>query len=545
MRLRPSIPRTIGTFFYRPTSSCLFRRSLYLNTISQPSRPQLSFLPIFTRQPTTRLISTETKEWLKQEIKIGVRYSAIITATGFLLLVMATGIQEEYRAHKYPTPDEWNWNTRLETRAAKAREDSDDPWIKNWLMIGSSYKRVIGKLHDSSREGQRIVEQSESTSALPFDIEGKLGYDVSQNSEPWRRGYYEVLAGLVRVAEQLDDYVRDKALDKFIAWPASSVTGPSNPKPRPLPVNMPPPPAEDDCVKAFESPEVYYKLILTTKGFTEKQRVDSAIAYGSWLEYKGKPELAEKMFKWAVNIASSSQDTSSSIVDASTYVIKANHCLPSENILSSTTALAIHYATNSRVDLALPIFITILRSRKSLPKPSPTMLSTIDTNDKDTNPLWKEALVFIKKCFTPPKYPPPPSDGSQPPNQDSKGYCEMAGTMLNIGEILYSLNQSKSNLEDGLAWTREAVDIAEVELQKDSGEDTKETCKRCLEAGLENWMIMVKQLAEKERRSGESKPQGLFNFGNFPQPGSGRWEREEEVVKDRIIRTSSLLSPSN
>ncbi|KAI1007289.1 hypothetical protein K3495_g931 [Podosphaera aphanis] len=511
------------------------------HTLSHASRPQLTFLSNPSRRAQARLISTETKEWLKNEVKIGVKYSIVITATGFLFLIMVTGIQEEYRAQIYPTPDEWNWNTRLQTRAAKAREDSGDPLMKNWMRIGGTYEKVLEKLQDAKCEGLQILEQEDLTSMIPVENQGRLGFDISQNPEPWRRGYYDILMGLVRAAEQLDNHVRHKARDKFLAWPANSIISPSNPRPKPIPVGMPPPPAERDCVPAFLAPDIYYGQILTTKGFTEKQIVDAAIGYGLWLEYKNRPDQAQKIFKWALDMAKQNSNADIPLVDPVTGVINTDSGSPSENILSATTALATHYATNSNLSLALPIFISILRARKQLSEPPPTILSTLANDEKANDSLWDQAVVFMKKCFKPIKFPPPPSDGCIPPYRDTKERCEEAGIMLNIGEILYASKRSSSNREDGLAWTREAVDNAEAELrQKGISEDAKKTCKQCLSAGLQNWMVMVEKLAQEEKSNQKNKKSWL----SFSNQGTemGRWESEEQVIKDRLHRASDLLS---
>ncbi|RKF78488.1 putative mfs maltose permease [Golovinomyces cichoracearum] len=533
-------------FPVRSTQLPYFRRffihSLAYNGLHCPSRPQLSFLQARIRRPAARLISTETKEWIKHEVKVGLRYSILITATGFFLIVLASGIQEEYRARIYPTPDEWNWNTKIQFRAAKAREDSEDPWMKNWTAIGNSYKNVIRKLESADLEGLRIQEQSENMLEIPVESEGRIGFDISKNSESWRRGYYEVLMGLVRVAEELEHYVKDKTKVSYLVWLADSVPGPSNPWPRPVPVGMAPPPRADDCTAAFETPEIFYKQILTTLGFSEKQKVDTAISYGLWLEFKGKPDSAQKIYKWALDIANSESESGQAMVDPSTGIINNNLGPPSENILASSTALALHFATNSKVELALPIFISILRARRSLPSPPDTMLSMLDSVEDKSESTLKKVSSFIWDLVKPPKYPPPPSDGCEPPYRDAKGLCEEAGVMLYIGEILFASKKSKSNQVDGLAWTREAVDNSETELRKKNiGLEAKKKCKQCLEVGLQNWTIMIEKLAKEEAERSKSLNNNWLKFG-YQKPVLGRWESEKEVIQDRLIRANSLLS---
>ncbi|KAI6250917.1 hypothetical protein HI914_00989 [Erysiphe necator] len=511
--------------------------SLALNGLLRPTRPELGFLHVRMRRPAVRLISTETKEWLKYEVQTGLKYSIIITVTGFFLIIMASGIQEEYRARIYPSPDEWNWNTRIQFRAARAREDSDDPWMKNWVSIGNSYKNVIKKLEDQSGEGQGIYEQVDNIPVIPVKTITQIGYDISQKSEAWRRGYYEVLMGLARVAEQLDNHVKNKTKISNLAWPANSVYSPSNPRPRPVPVGMPPSPKVEDCVAAFEAPDVFYSQILTTFGLTEKQKVDAAISYGLWLDFKGMPALAQKIYEWAVDKANSDLN----IVNPSTGIINNYIGTSSENILTATTALALHHATHSNVELALPMFVSILRARKSLPEPPTSLLSSLNQVEEDSEPFFSRAITLIRKYAKPPTYPQPPSDGTESPYRDAKGRCEEAGIMLYIGEILFATMDAKSSQENGIAWTREAVDAAEHELgQKQTKNDARQVCKQCLEVGLQNWSVMVEKLGREEEQKMKSLNQSWLKFGN-QKPDLSRWEREKEVIQSRFIRASGFL----
>lgn len=118
--------------------------------------------------------------------------------------------------------------------------------------------------------------------------------------------------------------------------------------------------------------------------------------------------------------------------------------------------------------------------------------------------------------------------------------------MAYIGEILYA----SSRKEDGLAWTREAVDVAEVEARrKDNGvgEAEKRRCKQCLEVGLGNWEKMVGRLAREEKRGKEEgkgkKGGGWLGFGGGggEEDVIGRWESEEKVVEERMKRAREIL----
>jgi hypothetical protein len=130
--------------------------------------------------------------------------------------------------------------------------------------------------------------------------------------------------------------------------------------------------------------------------------------------------------------------------------------------------------------------------------------------------------------------------------------------MLYIGEILFASKFSRTAREDGLAWTREAVDLAEEELRRISGKganslkkspnpekEAKRTCTQCLDVGLGNWEAMVAKMAREERESGSTVRQGgWLGFGGKEEPVIRRWESEGGVVKERIRRAGDILSRS-
>lgn len=409
----------------------------------------------------------------------------------------------------------------------------------NWQNLGIGYREILNRLEDPELDGNGIEEQEEG-GILASGV-GKTGYDITKKSEEWRRAYYGVLMGAANTSEQLDDWINDTTRD--IWFPRNQMRGPSNPKPKPIKVGSPPPPREENCVKAYDPPETFYMRILTTKGFTEKQRVDAALAYAAWLDFKKKPEASMEMYKWAIDI-STPPDSSSPLIDPNTHTLNLSAGLPSENLLKTSTALAIHHATHSNISKSLPIFLSILRARKSLPIPKQSMIDTLTPEDEEP-PIWKTVWKFLKETLAPPAYPPAPSDGTSPPIRNSKEVCEEAILMTYIGEILYTSNAGLNSKEDGLAWTREAVDVSEVELRKRRGLDrvSKKVCRSCLEVGLGNWEKMVRKLAEAERLrkdNGDSTKGGWLGFGGEVEV-TGRWEAEESVVNDRIKRAKDVL----
>jgi hypothetical protein len=551
MRPRLPIRRILFLRPFRPPNS---PRPFTQNTLTSRSRPQLPFLSTSNRRPIARFLTTERKQWIKNETWQAVRYTGYLWTFSILSLVIAFGVQQEWLERKFPTPDDWSFVTRKDFRSARWDEDHDSdttgPPLVDWARTGGSYRRLLGRLEDPNLDGAGLQEQGDDEGGILVAGVGKTGSDISAKSEPWRRGYFEVLMGCARAAEHLDGWVRDKI--RNVAFPGNVVIGPSNPNPRPVPPNAKSPPNEEDCEAAFEAPEVFYLRALTTKGFTEKQKLEAALAYANWLDYKGTPGAAEEMYKWALDIVTKSSVDKSVVKKDGT--INANSQAPSSNVLDATTALAIHYASNSNLQAALPIFVSILRARRQLDEPPKTMRSTLNTVEDDGG--WMKTLsATIGSLMAPPPYPPPPPDGTSPPHRDAKERCEEAGIMVYIGEIMFAAKSSKTSREDGLAWTREAVDVAEEELRRVSGsqqatrknplpnEEARETCKQCLEVGLSNWNTMVSRLAREEKATKLSNNStSWLGFGGNNEATIGRWESEEAVVKERMRRAAELVS---
>ncbi|PMD32332.1 hypothetical protein L207DRAFT_440427 [Hyaloscypha variabilis F] len=536
--MRPRLPiRRI--LFLRPFRPPNGPRPFTQNTLT--SRPQLPFLSPSSRRQTARFLTTERKQWIKNEFWLAGKYTAVLWVGSGLLLVLAFGVQQEWLDRKFPSPSEWSWVTRKDFRSAKWNEDHEGPneGLVDWARAGEAYRRLLRRLEDPNIDGAGLEDQ-EDGGILVAGI-GKTGFDISKKPEPWRRGYYEILMGAARAAEHLDDWVRDKT--RNIAFPANVVIGPSNPNPRPVPPRAASAPREEDCEPAFEGPETYYMRVLTTNGFTEKQRVDAALAYGAWLEFKKTPETALEMYKWALDIATSSSTSSKPIVNTTTGILDPTAGIPSSNVLSAVTALATHHAVHSDLSTALPIFLSILRARKSLPEQPVTMHSTLNP-DEEMPGFWKGAMNIVHTLMVPPPYPPPPDDGTTPPTRSPKERCEEAGIMTYIGEILYASKQTKTSREDGLAWTREAVDVAEEQLRKKGVDrEGKTTCKECLQVGLANWKTMVSQMAKEEKETNSQRGGGWLGFGGESQKDvAGRWEREEQVIVERQRRAQDILA---
>ncbi|KAI0413274.1 hypothetical protein F5X98DRAFT_352535 [Xylaria grammica] len=513
--------------------------------LASQARPQLPFLSTpLAGNHQFRYLTTERKRWLVREVYLGLKFTAYAWAIlGFTVIGYWT-VQQEWLERKYPTPHEWGFITRLRFRIAKWGPDRTD-WVEtDWVVIGEYAQNVIERLEDKNIEGVGLEDLTEG--GVWIDGIGNAGYDITAKSEPWRRGYYEALMLGAQAAEQLDDQVVDKT--RHLVFPASTVVGPSNPNPKPIPFGAEKAPLEENCERAYAEPETFYMRILTTKGFSSRQKMDAALAYASWLDFKNLPEAAVRMYDWALSLASEGIPATDVPYDRRSYILQDGARAPSTNILTALTALAAHKARNEDISIALPILVSILRARRSLPEPSVKASGKpfYQAEEPSESP-WTAGNVIntVKRLVAPPTYPPAPRSGESPPVRDAKERCEEAALNLYIGEIIYA---SKGR-EDGLAWTREAVDLAEEQLHKLNPFDTdaKQTCKECLTSGLENWAKMAARLAREEReKEAQSTPTTSTWFGLWGGDGkrettAGRWAAEEAVVKERTRRAQEIL----
>jgi hypothetical protein len=471
--------------------------------------------------------------------------------TGILLFVVGLGLESEKMERTFPSPHDYSWWSRDLYRVNRCRDNEEqrEAGLTDFAYSLQQYTKLLNRLEDPNIDGADLKLQGDDESEILVEGVGKTGYDITAKSEPWRRGYFEVLLGLARAAEFLDSCVKD--VKRQQAFPKNVVIGPSNPKPRPMPPGTDVAPREEDCVPASDPPEKYYMKILTTKGFTDRQRLQAALLYARWLDYKGTPDAAMEMYKWSFDIASTSLANPDAVFDPKTYVIKPTAPPPSENILLATTAVAEHKARNRELSAALPIFLSILRARRTLPLAPPPEGPIVPEGG-----LMGRIAGAIRYALVPPEFPPPPSDGTEPPARGPKEKCREAALMTYIGEILYASAKDNKGREEGLAWTRESVDVAEEELRgRYVDDEAKKVCRQCLETGFDNWKTMVRKLAREERlRKKEGKKEevvkstGWFGFGGSAQDkmqaredGQGRWEAEEDLVAARYRRARDVL----
>lgn len=527
------------------------------------SRPQLPFLSVpsralRSRRQQWRYLTTERKAWFKREVGQAARWTAYLWALALCFSGVGFALQQEFTERRFPTPHEWAFRTRMLKRGADAETARPDVVVENWPLIVQMLADVLDRLEDPAGEGKGLRDLG------PVRPPGAK--DISAMSEAWRRGYYEALLLCCKASEHVEGWVVDRT--RKTVFPPDVVKGPSNPFPKPVPAGSVPPPREEDCEPAgFPKPDEMYLKLLATEGLTTKQRMDAALSYANWLEFKGFLSPAAIMYEDALNMAIEEIQTPGAppLVDPKTAVLndKADR-KPSANLLTSLTALATFKARHEDVSAALPIFISLLQARRTLPSrrtPAPKDAQALALPSDPTsnmNPIQK-AMEF----FQPPPYPPPPPDGTDPPLRDSGERCDEAALHLHIGEIMYTARASTR--EDGLAWTREGVDLAEEELHRvleravgargedRDARDAKKSCRACLASGLDNWATMVHRMVREEEAraapaaAGSAKKTasagwfGLWSGSKGVEENVGRWAAEEKVVGERTRRAQDIL----
>ena len=580
--LRP--PRSAGWSAKRLARPRLFTQNSRLLLVSNVSaRPQLPFLhpatgnrcpPSVTRNPfqnqLSRLITTETKLYLKDQFWKGTKYTVYAWTGLSLLVMMVFGVQQEVLERRFPSPSEWTMRSRIIYRNARSNEDPDNngTGLADWANAGAGYCQLLKRLEDSSVDGRDLRPILQEEGDIYVAGLGRAGLDVSAKSEPWRRGYYACLIGAAKASENRDGWVCDTTTT--ITFPPEVVIGPSNPRPKPVPYGAAPAPDEENCVPLFEPAETYYMKILTTQGFNTRQRLDAALAYADWLDFKGLSSTAEEMYDWGLDIAMGALPVDiNNVIDIKSGVIDHRAPYVSSNVLLATTSLAFHHARNNNLAAALPIYLSVLRARRQIPAlPSQ---DDAGSNTRDGSSI-AGALSFFRSMIVTPPYPPAPPTGDEILLRTPAAICEEAGVMAHVGEILFASSSASSSAksssntlggslvpsksaasrwksqESGLSWTRDAVDLAEATLTsagKDD-EEARDKCSECLAVGMDNWSKMVAKLLKDEQQAqAEKQPKASSSrfWGSSTEvEDGGRWERESQVVDKRLENVRRLLS---
>lgn len=516
---------------------------------------------------------------------------------------MIFGVQSEILEREFPSPRDWSLWSRVAWRNARGGEDPTRSTTGHidYAYTGDWYTNVLDRLENPSIDGAGLEPALQDDGEIYVAGVGKAGLNISSMNEPWRRCYHTCLMGAARAAEHLEGWVTDTT--RRLTFPANVVVGPSNPRPKPVPYLAAEAPLEENCVVAFGTPESYYTKLLTTQGFTTRQRLDAALAYADWLSYKGLPESAEAMYDWGLDIAAGALPVGAhNAVDIKSGIISADASYISPNLLDATTSLAIHHARNKNFAAAFPIFLSVLRATRELP--SPPHKRPRDPFEIDS-PKDSGLLAGIKSLLWEAPYPPAPPTGDEPQLRTPLAVCEEAGIMAHIGEIVFASalsttnpastrstttnkTTSQQNLNAGISWTRDAVDIAESTFLGPARRDMEaiKKCAQCINLGMGNWEKMVarmiknaapqqEQLNQPETGIGQSPPADtsardnggagwnnwgpvgwlwgsshhdesgdgnvVLRSGTEDPDGYGRWQREAELVREKRAKLRQML----
>ncbi|KAK6435406.1 hypothetical protein LTR95_008402, partial [Oleoguttula sp. CCFEE 5521] len=514
-------------------------------------RPQLPYLaqPSFARraspldQHVLRLLSTENRVYVKDQLWLAARWTAIGWTVLLLTGIAYFGWQIETDERSRPTPAEWSFFTRNLLRGARFdREDRAGTGRVDWAKVASTYLAALVRLEEE-KDSKGVGELVDGEGISIADV-GRAGYDITGKSEQWRAGYFEVLMGCGEAAEQLHDMVVDKT--RGLVYPREVVVGPSQPDPRPLPSYLGQAPREEDVAPAFEAPEVFYMRVLTGRGFSTQQRLDAVWRYANWLELQGTPETAEEVYKWGVDIALAALPLQDGVIDSNTSVLSARTsdagaAVVSPNLLSATKALAVHRARTGDENSALPMLLSILRARNTAPLLPERSPHTAFTGGKPTNAAATTGLDALSQSivglFQTRLMAIPSHTGDEPFSRPSTDpTCEESELMLYIGEIL---SAGSSTSPEGLAWTRQAVTIAEAALDtkqksRPLSKTERSKCKACLSTGVANWETMLQQrLTSSDGMSESARGTSVGWLGWrawFAGSGGKDWWYEESTI---------------
>ncbi|KIX95609.1 uncharacterized protein Z520_08729 [Fonsecaea multimorphosa CBS 102226] len=565
---RHSIRTTHDFFSSRPPRPRFFTHKPSLLVVARPIlRPQLPFLYPFSRGNTLqthvgRFISTERKQRWKEQFWRYVRINAYLWPAALLLTILSMGMIHTKLERDYPTPGDWSFWSRWWMREAKFTELDDGAKVNqiltDWAKAGRLYLSVLERLESEKVDGQFLIKQhAEKEEASPADNTTEV-FDVNAKSEQWRRGYHEALMGAARVAEHLEGMCKLKGdTGGGRVYPWESIPSPQNPRPKPLPYDRKyghiSPPTLEEVEDAFPPPAFFYDKILGTVGFDTRQRLDAALAYADWCDFKGNNSAAVGLYVKAAEIAQSGLPAGSAdVIDVQSGVIlKGREDAVSDNILRVCTAFGVHHVRDGNVRKALPVFLSVLRARKTLPASplGPAIGPSKVKVEKDDS--WLSYVYALQDLLVERPYPPPPPTGNERPYHTLKEACEEVGLMTYIGEILFATSDSER--AKGLSWTRDSVEAAEAimwVMDEQKEQDGRDRCRECLETGLQNWKAMSQQMArlaaKREQETENSK--GLFGLGlgrtqqiEKARTERRRWDEENIQVELRRQKTLPLL----
>ncbi|KAH0146008.1 hypothetical protein KCU67_g12411, partial [Aureobasidium melanogenum] len=200
---------------------------LLLITRTSSPRPQLPYLSqpsrnAFASKQTARFLTTENKNYVKEQVWLAAKWSAIGWSFFFLGVVALYGVNQEVLERKTPSPDEWSFFSCNHFRCANAAVKPDHEYT-DWAQVATEFRRCLERLENPDIDGK-------GTSPLVpgmHDIRGinPSAFDISEKSYAWKEGYFQVVMQCARASEHIDNMVLDTT--RKIIFPNDVVIGPS------------------------------------------------------------------------------------------------------------------------------------------------------------------------------------------------------------------------------------------------------------------------------------------------------------------------------
>ena len=561
----------------RPTISCNLFPKLRKQRDSRPfakhtqllllppvsPRPQLPFLHVPShgsysrngRFRLYRLISTDTQRTIRDTATGGFKVFLVLIGATVCFFSVISGIIQFRLERIYPTPHEWPFFTRWAYREAIALEDDEGKGSPiDWPQVGPAWRACLARLEETGGADYKNLEPIETG----LELKDIPVWDATQKSEQWKRGYFEVVMGCGRAAEHLAGWYQDTTRPTSRPVPADVIVGPSNLDPRPLPPEQGSPPREENCKPVMESPDTFYRRITDSKGFSRRQRLLATLALADYLDFQGNQADAEHYYGDGLVFACSLLPEPEKTVNTSTGVIQGKASVVSDNMLLASTALGVHYARTANTAAALPIFLSALRATQegnSTPisaEPAPASLSSAPQKPPST---VDKIIEYLQER----PYPPPLSSGDEPLRRSSET-CSEPMLLVYIGEILFATSKTDKDRERGIAWTKEATDLAdsrasqiskalahEEQLGKpqqrflaERNNSNVEACLQCLELGLTNLQKMVSRMVQREKEHDTTEWNktkswaSWFGGSSESRESTNRWQKEQEDVATRL-----------
>ncbi|KAL9088300.1 MAG: hypothetical protein Q9165_006224 [Trypethelium subeluteriae] len=561
-RIRQTIAVPLQYLKHRNSRPFAQRSRLLLLPPASP-RPQLPFLHAPSHASYTgngkfqlsRLISTETQRTIRDTTYGGIKVYFVLTFATVCVFSVVVGVSQWRLERTYPTPDEWRFFTRWAYRVAAALEDDEGKGSPpDWPQVGPAWRECLTRLEEIGKTDRQGLKQMNAS----LELEGVPLWDATEKSEHWRRGYFEVVMGCGRAAEHLQGWYKDESRPGSRPVRAEVIVGPSNLDPRPLPPEQGPAPREEHCKPVMEAPDLFYHRIINSKGFSRRQRLLAILALADFLDYQGIRLDAEQYYRDGLDLASSAFPEPEKIVDINLGVIKGKASTVSDNVLLASTALAVHYARHADTTKALPIFLSALRATRecnSLKDPAAFDLGSASTTPVKP-PSWIDSIADLLKDRP---YPPAPPSGDEPLEATAES-CLEATLLAYVGEILFASAKTNKERLSGIAWTKDAADLAESRAGQISKEqarnerlgipqqrflagrshnDTK-ACQQCLETGLTNLQTMLSQMIQREGEptlGRESQTRGWFSWLS----GNARTKRIPETWEQELADVNVRL----